>query len=220
MHWMNVGKSLVVVTLISANLIAATAFADPQRGGYGPGHHMGPGGGYGPGYGMGPGMMGGHDHGHHMGPGGGYGPGYGMGPGMMGGHDHGHHMGPGGGYGSGYGMGPGMMGGCAPGYGVLSQLNLTPEQWDKVNAIHDEFGKKQWELVGRMRDEAIKLSRLMTAEKRDRDAINDQYKKLQDVRQQRFEAHLDAREKIDGALTSEQKERLRRFAPWQGPHMQ
>jgi len=138
---------------------------------------------------------------------GGYGPGYGMGPGMMGGYGSGHHM------------GPGMMGGYGPGYGVLGQLNLTREQWDRINAIYEEVGKKQWELTGKMHDEAFKLRELMGSEKRDRSAINNQYKKLQDVRQQRFQAQLDAQEKIDGVLTGEQKERLRRFTPWQGRQM-
>ena len=161
-------------------------------GAYGPGYGMGPGmmGGYGPGYGMGPGMMGGYGPGYSMGPGmmGAYGPGYGMGPGMMGGYGPGHHMGPGmmggygmgpgmmSGYGPGYGMGPGMMGGMmGPGYGVLGQLNLTPEQWDKVNAIYQQSAKKQWELTGKVREEAFKLRELLSSEKRDRSAIDQQY---------------------------------------------
>ena len=178
MKWMNARKTLVAAALISAAVIAGTAVADPQHGGYGPGYGMGPGmmGGYGPGYGM-------------MGPGGGYGPGYGM-------------MGPGGGYG--------------PGYGMLGQLNLSSEQLSKINAIHEDLAKKQWDYAGRMREEAIKLQGLMTAEKRDRGAINNQYKKLQDVRQQRFQARLEAQEKIDGVLTKEQKAQLRRFAPGWG----
>ncbi|WP_372863843.1 Spy/CpxP family protein refolding chaperone [Spongiibacter sp.] len=149
-------------------------------------------GGYGPGYGMGPGMMGGM-MGHMMG-------GYGMGPGMMGG------------YGPGYGMGPGMMGGA--GYGMLYQLNLSPEQWAKVNAIQQDLAKKNWELAGRMRDESFKLHELAAADKRDRNAIMGQYKKLQDVRLQRFQARLDAQEKTEGVLTKEQKQQLRRFGSW------
>jgi len=170
---------------------------------------MGPGmmGGYGPSYGMGPGMMGGYGPGCGMGPGmmhgyGGYGPGYGMGPGMMGGY-------------GGYGMGPGTMGGYGPGYGMLGQLNLTPEQWNKVNAIYEQSAKKQWELNGKMREEAFKLRDLMSSEKPDRNAIDQQYKKLQDTRRQRFQAQIDAQEKINGVLTREQKERLRRFGNWQ-----
>jgi Spy/CpxP family protein refolding chaperone len=125
-----------------------------------------------------------------------------MGPGMMGGYGPGHGMGPGGGYG--------------PGGGLLGQLNLTSEQWKTINAIHEDLAKKQWDFAAKMRDEAIKLRGLMSSEKRDRGAINNQYKKLQDVRQQRFQARLDAHEKIDGVLTKEQKAQLRRFAPGWG----
>ncbi len=122
-----------------------------------------------------------------------------MGPGMMGGGM----------------MGPGMMGG-GMGQGLLYQLNLSPEQWNKVSAIHEDLAKKQWDLTGKMREEAYKLRNLMAAEKRDRGAITGQYKKLQDLRLQGFQARLDAQEKIGATLTKEQKEQIRRFAPWWG----
>lgn len=136
---------------------------------------------------------------------GGYGPGgygqgyYGMGPGMM----------------SGGMMGPGMMGG-GMGYGMLYQLNLSPDQWNKVNAIHEDLAKKQWDLTGKTREEAYRLRNLMAAEKRDRGAITGQYKKLQELRLQNFQTRLEAQERIDGVLTKEQKGQIRRFAPWWG----
>lgn len=148
-------------------------------------------GGYGPGYGMGPGMLGPGMMGGGM-----------MGPGMMGGM-----------------MGPGMMGG-GMGYGMLYQLNLTPDQWTKVNAIHEELAKKRWELGGKRQEEAFKLRNLMAAEKRDRAAVTNQYKKLQEMRLQGFQARLDTQDKIEGVLTQEQKGQLRRFAPWWGQHME
>jgi len=124
-----------------------------------------------------------------------------------------------GGYGPGCGMGPGMMGG-GMGYGMLYQLNLTPEQWNKVSAIHEDLAKKNWELAGKTQEEAFKLRNLMTAEKRDSHAVTNQYKKLQEVQLQSFQARLDAQERIDGVLTKEQKGQLRRFAPWWGQHME
>jgi len=145
---------------------------------------------------MGPGMMGGM-----MGPGmmGGM-----MGPGMMGGMMGSH--------GPGYGMGPGMMGGA--GYGMLYQLNLSAEQWTKVNAIHQDLAKKNWELTGKLQEEGFNLRNLTAAETRDRSAITSQFKKLQDLRLQRFQARLDAQEKIEGVLTKEQRGQLRRFGSW------
>ena len=72
------------------------------------------------------------------------------------------------------------------------------------------------ELAGKMREEAFKLRNLMTAEKRDRAAVTNQYKKLQEMRLQTFQARIDAHEKFDSVLSKEQKEQLRRFAPWWG----
>lgn len=233
MKHLNIRKTLITAALLGATTLGATALVNAQQGGYGPGYGMGPGmmgpgmmggygpgqgGGYGPGFGMGPGMMGpGMMGGGMMGPGmmGGM-----MGPGMMGGM-----MGPGmmggmmGGYGPGYGMGPGMMGG-GTGYGMLYQLNLSPDQWNKVNAIHEDLAKKNWDVAGKTREEAFKLRSLTAAEKRDRSAITNQYKKLQELRLQSFQARLDAQDKIEGVLTKEQKEQLRRFAPWWGQHME
>jgi Spy/CpxP family protein refolding chaperone len=56
----------------------------------------------------------------------------------------------------------------------------------------------------------------MTAEKRDSHAATNQYKKLQELRLQGFQARLDAQERIEGVLTKEQKGQLRRYAPWWG----
>jgi Spy/CpxP family protein refolding chaperone len=215
-------------TLIAAALIGATTLANAQQGGMGPGM-MGP-GMMGPGM-MGPGMMGGYGPG---GMGGSSGPGYGcmgpgmmggmMGPGMMGGMMGHGMMGPGmtgGMMGQGMGgtMGPGMMGG-GMGYGMLQQLNLSPDQWNKINAIHEDLAKKQWDLTGKTREEAYKLRNLLASEKRDRNAITGQYKKLQELRLQVFQGRLDTHEKINATLTKEQQAQLRRFAPWWGQHVE
>lgn len=201
-------KTLLTAAWVGATALGTVALADAPHGwGIEPGMMGGM---------MGPGMMGGYG----PGPGGGYGPGYSMGPGMMGHGMMGGMMPPGmmGGM-----MGPGMMGGMmgpgmmgGTGYGILYQLNLSPDQWNKVNAIHEELAKKQWDLIGKTREETFKLRNLMATEKRDRTAITNQYKKLQEMRLQSFQARIDAREKFDGVLTKEQKEQVRRFAPWWG----
>jgi periplasmic protein CpxP/Spy len=105
-----------------------------------------------------------------------------------------------------------MMGGA--GYVMPHQLNLSAEQWNKVNAIHQDLAKKNWELAGKMQEEAFKLHNLTAAENRDRSAITSQYNKLQDLRLQRFQARLDAEDKTDGVLTKEQKGQLRRSGSW------
>ena len=170
-------------TLIAAALIGATALGAAIAAEPQQGS-------YGPGYGMGPGMMG---------------------PGMMGGSGYGPGMGPGMMGGGGYGMGPGMMGGM--GYGMLHQLNLTAEQWNKVNEIQQDQAKKNWDLAGKMQEEAIKLRNLMSAEKRDSSALANQYKKLQEIQLQSFQATIDTQDKIEGVLTKEQKAQFHCSAP-------
>jgi Spy/CpxP family protein refolding chaperone len=190
----------------------------------GPGPGMGPGmmGGYGPGgpgYGMGPGMMGGY------GPGGqgGYGPGYGMAPGMMGGGMMGGGMMGPGMMGSGM-MGGGMMGGgmMGPGMGrALWSLDLNDSQRKEVTKVQDELRKKNWEVAGKMQDEMAKLrDAYWGSDKRDRSAISAAYKRLGELRQQRFENSLDAADRIEKVLTVEQREQLKRWGPWWSDEVQ
>ena len=204
----NFRKALIAVALIGTTAFGTATIVNAQQGGYGMGPGMMGGGGSGPG--TGPGMMSGGGYG--PGAGGGYGPGMmgGYGPGMMGGYGQGM-MGPGmmGGYGQGM-MGPGMMGGM--GYGMLSQLNLTTEQWNRINDVQQDQLKKNWDIAGKAQEEAFKLQRLMHAEKRDRTAIMNQYKKLQEARTLIFQANLEVQDKIEGVLTKEQKAMLRRYA--------
>ncbi|MFZ5556616.1 MAG: Spy/CpxP family protein refolding chaperone [Pseudomonadota bacterium] len=184
----NLRKTLIAAAIAAATgLGGAAVLAQAPQGQTGqPGQGMGPGM-------MGPGMMG---------------PGM-MGPGMMGGGMMGPGM-MGGGM-----MGPGMMGG-GMGYGMLSQLNLSPDQWNKVEEIQEETRKRNWDLMGKMQDESYKLRRLLSAPQRDRKAIAEQYRKLSELRQQGFEARLEAHDKLEGVLTKEQREQLRQFAPWWG----
>lgn len=188
MNW----KKIAIAAAVALGVVGAASFTQPivqsaqahgMMGGYGYGN------GPATGYGMGPGMMGG------------YGGGYGMGPGMMGG----------------YGMGPGMMGGYGgyhmDGYGLgpIYRLNLTEDQRKQVDGIQDGLRKKNWDLMGKMQDEASKLSGL-AADKRDRPAILAANKRMFELRQQMLENRLDAQDKIEGLLTPQQKEQLQKFA--------
>ncbi|RPJ44192.1 MAG: hypothetical protein EHM16_16115 [Betaproteobacteria bacterium] len=103
-----------------------------------------------------------------------------------------------------------MMGGM--GYGMLNQLNLTAEQWNKVSQIQQDQTKKHWDLAGKMHEEAFKLQRLMGAEKRDNAALVNQHKKMQEMQTLMFQANLETQDKIEGVLTKEQKAQWRRYA--------
>jgi len=168
----------------------------------------------------GPGMMGGWGEGYHMGPGmmDGWAPGQRMGPGMMGGWSQRHGMGPGmmGGWGHGYGMGPDMMGFGAG--RALWMLDLDEKQRGELLKIQDEARKRHWEIAGKMHDEMARMRDAMRTEgKRDRDAALAAFDRMSALRKQRLEIALDTADRMDQILTPEQREKLRRWGPWQTP---
>ena len=136
-------------------------------------------------YGMGPGMMGGYGSG-----------GYGMGPGMMGG--------PGG-----YGMGPGMMGGGFRGE-AYAGLDLTAEQRQKIAAIEQATAKAQWQLMGTMHQQGYHMYGMFGPGIDEADARKS-FQTMAETQKAMFEMQLEARKKVDGVLTKEQREQLRRY---------
>lgn len=181
--------------------------AQPYRpgSGYGPGPMGGLMGspGYGHGYRMGPGIMG--DPRSGMGPGMmGYGHGSGMGPGMMGGHGVGPSvMGPG-------MMGPGMMGGGMGRMGAVWSLDLTDEQANRLERIHDELHRQHRGLMPKMWEAQDRLRELYNAENRDPPAIGKAYAQASDLQRQMLESHVQAEKQMEEVLTREQREQLRR----------
>lgn len=135
-----------------------------------------------------------------------------MGPGMMGGHGQGHGMGPGmmGGHGQGCDMGPGMMGGHGQAYArAIALLDLNAEQREQIYRIQDDTRHLQWEFMGKIRDEQIRLSRLFDADTPDDAAMSKSYKQLSELRQQMFDNSLATRKQLDAVLSKEQREQLR-----------
>ena len=135
----------------------------------------------------------------------GYGAGYGMGPGMM----YGYGMGPGMmyGYGHGYGIGPGMMygNGYGPGYGAGAELNLTDEQRGKIAKIQQDVRSKQWDLMGKVREEYARR-----AEAPDEAAASKADDQIGQLQQQMVSNATAARKEMDAVLTKEQRQQLRR----------
>jgi Spy/CpxP family protein refolding chaperone len=180
-------RKILVALAVAAAAVGTVAYAQ----GYGPGGGYGYGGGpgYGPmmgGYGGGPGMMGGYGPGAR----GGYGPGYGRG-----------------GYGPGYGRGGGYGG------GPLS-LDLSDDQREKVLALQEEHRRKNWDTMGKMRNEMFKLRNLAWSDKVDTNAYTEQQKKVDDLRREMIKSRLENRKQVEAILTPEQKKQLRTYGPW------
>jgi Spy/CpxP family protein refolding chaperone len=152
---------------------------------------------YGAGMGMGMGMgMRGDDAGAC---------GYGMGPGMMGGYRHGDRAGCGeGSWQAHHGMGPGMMGG----YGMAG-LDLSSEQRAKMAEIRTEFGRKQAELSAQMQALRGRPGGVWRDGPFDEQAARQSHDAMTALRQQMFENALEARKRVDGVLSPQQRELLR-----------
>jgi Spy/CpxP family protein refolding chaperone len=195
--------------------------------------------GYGPGRGgMGPGMMGQGYNGRGMMGGSGYGPGMmhggGYGPGMMGGYGGMGMMGGYGGFGmmGGYGGsgmmmggfgGPGMMGGFGGmgmmgGYGMdmmgvgpLGMLDLNDKQRDQIYDIQRDMRKQQWGMMESMFKDMNKVNELMSADKRDTQAILAAYDPITKLQRKMLENHIEAANRVDAVLTSAQRKQLREW---------
>lgn len=161
-------------------------------------------------YGPGPGMM---EEGYGAGPGygWGYGPGSGMGgrwgwgpgPGVMG--RGGPGMGPGM---MGYGPGPGMMGWGGYGYGYFGIPDLTAEQRAQLAQIQEETQRKQWALMQSMHELAWQQRDAYRGGTLNEEAARQHYEAMAKLRKQMFENGLEARKRMEGVLTPEQRDRL------------
>ncbi|MDG6777405.1 Spy/CpxP family protein refolding chaperone [Thiomicrorhabdus sp. zzn3] len=149
----------------------------------------------------------------------GYGPCYGYGPGY--GMMYGYGVGPGYGMMQGYGMGPGygmMYGyGMGPGYGMMyggpGMLNFNDSQIKQMDQIRNRHFKKQEPLMREIWQERNRLQRLLNSERRDSKAIDRAYDKVRDLERKAFKERMQMQNEMEGILTKEQREALRRGYP-------
>jgi len=167
------------------------------------------------------GMMGGFGGGGGMM--GGFGSGGGNGGGMMGGY------GSGSGAGNGNGYGPGSYGGrreapAAPnrerpqaraGHDLspLDQLDLSRQQRGAIDVINAELRDRQSNLDRRLGVEQEKLRALYDAPARDRSKIDKEFRRIDQLRREKFQTTVDARDRIEAQLSAQQRQQLHRIAP-------
>ncbi len=113
------------------------------------------------------------------------------------------------------GMGMGMMGGMhgAP----FDMLDLTTEQRTKINKIHDELRRKNWDALGKIQDEEAKLRDLYAVDKRDPKAIGAVYGSIYALKRQMIEAGIDAHNRMEALLTDAQRAQLKQMRSSMGP---
>lgn len=115
--------------------------------------------------------------------------------------------------GGGQGMKGGMMGGDAHAglVSMLGGLDLSDEQWARVNKIRDDLRRQNWPLKGKLLDERSALRDLFAADKRDPQAIGKVYGRIFDLREQMIVHRVAAGNAIENVLTAAQREQLKQM---------
>jgi Spy/CpxP family protein refolding chaperone len=139
----------------------------------------------------------------------------GRGPGMMDGYGPGSGWGGGmmDGYGHGYGRDPGWHGMMGPEMGFghdYWSLKLSDEQRDKILAVERTASSKRWELMGKMREQGLRMRENYATGKLDDDAARKNYQAMSEVHRAMFEIALQARKDVQAVLTPEQREQMGR----------
>lgn len=136
----------------------------------------------------------------------GNGSGYGMGPGMM------NQYGPGYGKGGrGYGMGPGI-------YGQGGQ-QLTPEQYEKLQGLSEEYGRKAEALNKKLWAKDAELDAAYAAEKIDTGKVKSLAAEVGDLRGELFQLRAEYRAKLisEGIIGAWHGRRGQGFGPGNCP---
>lgn len=118
-----------------------------------------------------------------------------------------------GGIGAGRGMRHGITMGAGPGMGGARGMGLqAPElseaQRSQIAGIQAETRKQNWQLMGQIMEEQIKLGELYNAAQPDQAAIKQAYGNVMALQQQVRETVLDAHKRMEALLTPEQQAQL------------
>jgi len=93
----------------------------------------------------------------------------------------------------------------------LGMLVLSADQRAGVNKIQDELCKKRLDLANQIAGNQAELRALYTGERRDAKAIDKQHEKLFALQRMAIEADVEAADRIEALLTTEQRNAIKKF---------
>jgi Spy/CpxP family protein refolding chaperone len=91
------------------------------------------------------------------------------------------------------------------GKGPMAELNLTPEQKQQIDQIHDAAVKQAEPLRKELGDKMKELQALWTVDKPDKAAIERKHDELNPIHTKLRNLHIDSKLQIHGVLTPEQR---------------
>ncbi len=123
-------------------------------------------------------------------------------------------------HGGGHHAGDGMRGSsrATRAFGLIYSLDLSDEQRSKVRKIEGDLRRKNWDAMGKVRDEKDKLRDLFEASPRDPKAIGAAYGAMFGYQRQMIEASIEALNRAEAVLTEAQRQQLKQLR--RGPRPQ
>ena len=120
----------------------------------------------------------------------------------------GQHMGMGPWMGMGMGYGRGGRHGMGRGAAALAELDLTEQQKDRIEAIHDKQRRSAIEIRKNLELAQLDMRKLVRADTPDRRAIETQVDRMSGLRAQLQKSQLNSMLDVRGVLTPEQLQKL------------
>jgi Spy/CpxP family protein refolding chaperone len=102
--------------------------------------------------------------------------------------------------------------------GALAGLKLTVEQRNKLTEIERDLKRKQWPLMGSIRELRWKQQDALKAAEVDVEALRRNYDEMSALRKQMFDLALEGRKRVEGVLTREQRAQVSEWTPPQPAH--
>ncbi len=110
-----------------------------------------------------------------------------------------------------------MIPGMSP--AALAALKLTGDQHSKVTEIERDLKRKQWKLIGSIRELRWKQQDAFKAPEVDVEAVRRNYEEMSALRKEMFELALDGRKRIESVLTKQQRVEVSEWtSPFQPAH--
>lgn len=97
--------------------------------------------------------------------------------------------------------------------GPLNQLDLSTQQLGAINIIDEELRDRRSNVNRRLAAEQEKLRELYDTPERDQSKIDKQFSRIAQLRREMFESSVDAHDRIEALLSTQQRQQLHRVAP-------
>ena len=101
---------------------------------------------------------------------------------------------------------------------MMGITNLTDEQQNSINQLHDSMRKSHWELMGLAMDERVNLRDAMAADRPDPKNVGGIYGRLFDLKRKMIESQIETHNGVLDLLTEEQAEQMKNNMMMSGGH--